>query len=316
VRSRHLLAGLVLGTLLGTVALTACQTSTTGRATPVSADQRPASAPATSRAGGPTPVTKLLVVVVENHSLREMRGQMPATFALAREYGFATRYRALTHPSLPNYLALAGGSTFGVTDDGPPASHRVHGASVFGQALAAGKSARVYAEGMPGRCALEPGGERYAVKHNPWAYFVDERSTCRRDDVPLDRLAADVAAGDLPNAGLVVPDLCHDAHDPDCDLADADAWLRDEVGTVLAGPDFASGHLAVVITADEDDRSQGNRVLTTVLHPSQHGHVVRTPLTHYSLTGLYDRVLGVRLLRRAAGAPDLARAFGLPLPRR
>jgi len=316
VRSRHLLAGLVLGTLLGTVALTACQTSTTGRATPVSADQRPVSAPATSRAGGPTPVTKLLVVVVENHSLREMRGQMPATFALAREYGFATRYRALTHPSLPNYLALAGGSTFGVTDDGPPASHRVHGASVFGQALAAGKSARVYAEGMPGRCALEPGGERYAVKHNPWAYFVDERSTCRRDDVPLDRLAADVAAGDLPNAGLVVPDLCHDAHDPDCDLADADAWLRDEVGAVLAGPDFASGHLAVVITADEDDRSQGNRVLTTVLHPSQHGHVVRTPLTHYSLTGLYDRVLGVRLLRRAAGAPDLARAFGLPLPRR
>ena len=57
-------------------------------------------------------------------------------------------------------------------------------------------------------------------------------------------------------------------------------------------------------------------MLTTVLHPSQHAHVVRTPLTHYSLTGLYDRVLGVRLLRRAAGAPDLARAFGLPLPRR
>ena len=118
-RSRHLSAGLVLGTLLGTVALTACQTSTTGRATPVSADQRPASDPATSRAGGPTPVTNLRVVVVENHSLREMRGQMPATFALAREYGFATRYRALTHPSLPNYLVLAGGSTFGVTETAP-----------------------------------------------------------------------------------------------------------------------------------------------------------------------------------------------------
>jgi phosphatidylinositol-3-phosphatase len=187
---------------------------------------------------------------------------------------------------------------------------------VFGQALHAGKTAKVYAEGMPGACALESGGQRYAVKHNPWAYFVDERGSCRRYDVPLDRLATDVATGDLPNAGLVVPDLCHDAHDADCDLADADGWLRDEVGAVLAGPDFASGHVAVVITADEDDRSQGNQVLTTVFHPSQHGHVVRTPLTHYSLTGLYDRVLGVRLLRHAATAPGMAEAFGLPLPQR
>jgi acid phosphatase len=309
---------MLVGVVLSTVLLTACQTTGPERAAPVSADRRPASAPApaSSRTSGPAAVTKLLVVTLENHSLREMRSEMPATFAFARKYGFATSYRAITHPSLPNYLAIAGGSTFGVTDDDSPASHRLQGPSVFGQAIDAGKTAKVYAEGMPGACALEPGGRRYAVKHNPWAYFVDERPSCRRYDVPLDRLATDVAAGDLPNAGLVVPDLCHDAHDADCDLGDADDWLKDEMGAVLAGPDFASGHLAVVITADEDDRSQGNLVLTTVLHPSQQGHVVRTPLTHYSLTGLYDRVLGVRLLRRAARAPSMAKAFGLPLPQR
>lgn len=273
---------------------------------------------AASTGSGPTHaprVTKLLVYVVENHSRDEMRTEMPHAFRLAREYGFATHYRAVTHPSLPNYLAIAGGSTFGVTDDDSPAAHVVHGDSVFGQAIAAGRTAKVYAEGMPRSCALQPGGDRYAVKHNPWAYFVDERTLCRRHDVPLEDLASDAASGDLPDAGLVVPDLCHDAHDADCDLADADRWLREQVGAVLAGPDFASGHLAVVITADEDDRSQHNLVLTTVFHPSQHGHVVRSPLTHYSLTRLYEQVLGVPLLRRAASAPDMARAFALPVRR-
>jgi hypothetical protein len=302
--SRRTITGLVLTVLV----LTACQT-------PTRAEPGPAGATA-GRPAHAARVTKLLVFVVENHSRDEMRRQMPHTFALARKYGFATRYRAVTHPSLPNYLAIAGGSTFGVTDDASPASHKIHGRSVFGQAIDAGKTAQVYAEGMPRRCALATGGDRYAVKHNPWAYFADERRSCRRHDVGLARLADDAAAGHLPNAGLVVPDLCHDAHDPDCDLADADAWLRHQVGAVLDGPDFASGHLAVVITADEDDFSQRNLVLTTVLHPSQHRHVVRTALTHYSLTRLYEQVLRVRLLRRAAMAPDMARAFGLPLPRR
>ena len=108
---------------------------------------------------------------------------------------------------------------------------------------------------MPGSCVTTPAGE-YAVKHNPWAYFVDERTACERYDVPLDRLAADARAGTLPDAGMVVADLCHIAHD--CPLATADAWLRDEVGPVLAGPDFTSGRLVVVITADEDDQSAGN----------------------------------------------------------
>ena len=82
---------------------------------------------------------------------------------------------------------------------------------------------------------------------------------------------------------------------------------------IFAGPDWQSGHLAVVLTADEDDKSQGNTVLTVVIHPSQSGHVVNTPLTHYSLARLYDEVLGVPPLRQAATAPDMARAFGLPL---
>jgi acid phosphatase len=54
-------------------------------------------------------------------------------------------------------------------------------------------------------------------------------------------------------------------------------------------------------------------VLTVVIHPSQKAHVVATPLTHYSLTGLYEDVAGVPYLFKAASAPSMARAFGLPM---
>jgi hypothetical protein len=49
----------------------------------------------------------------------------------------------VAHPSLPNYLAMSGGSTLGVTDDGPPSSHAIDQPSVFGQALSLGKTAVV-----------------------------------------------------------------------------------------------------------------------------------------------------------------------------
>jgi hypothetical protein len=259
-----------------------------------------------------TPVTKLLVVVVENHSLKQMRSSMPYTFGLAQRFGYATDYVAVRHPSLPNYVAITSGDTHGITDDAAPLAHPVDGPSVFGQALGSGRTAAVYADGMVGTCATVDGGDHYAVKHNPWAYYVSERRDCRAHDQPVTALPAAVRDGRLPNAGMVIPNLCHDAHD--CDLGTADDWIRAELGPVLAGPDWRSGHLAVVITADEDDRHSDNRVLTVVIHPSQRGNVVTSRLDHYSLSGLFSAVVGAPALGHAATAPSMAKAFGLPVP--
>ena len=256
--------------------------------------------------------TKLLVFVVENHSLEEMRAQMPWTYRLGQEYGYATDFRALTHPSLPNYLAIAGGSTFGVQDDDDPSSHPIGGTSVFGDALAHGRTAGVYADAMPENCSLTNTGQ-YAVRHNPWTYFTSERQQCAQLDLPIARFATDVDAGNLPDAGMVVPDLCHDAHN--CSLATADAWMRQEIGLATSGPDFRAGRLVVVVTADEDDGSQDNTVLTIVAHPSVRGVVASSPLSHLSLSRLYSEVLGVPPLREAASAPSMADAFGLALAR-
>lgn len=150
---------LVLWGLLAAVALTHSQI----------ADQPSASAATPTTDSAPARVSKLLVFVIENHSLDQMRRDMPKTFKLAQQYGYATNYRAIAHPSLPNYLSIAGGSTFGVTDDADPAAHPITGPSVFGQAIRSGRTATIYSEGMRGRCALQSGGQRYAVKHNPWA---------------------------------------------------------------------------------------------------------------------------------------------------
>ncbi len=258
------------------------------------------------------PVTKVLVVVEENHSLEQMSAGMPYTFRLAHRFGYATNYTAIRHPSLPNYIAIAGGSTFGITDDHPPSDHPIHAPSVFGRAIASGHTALLFADGMPERCAVRNGGLRYAVKHNPWAYFVDERAACRRDDLPVSRLGSAIRSGSLPDVGMVIPDLCHDAHD--CDLSVADRWFRGVMEQVFGGPDWRSGRLAVVLTADEDEHdNQGNTVLTVVMHRSQRGRVVGTPLSHYSLSGLLSQVSGTEPLGEARTAPSLAAAFRLPL---
>lgn len=287
--------GLALTLAVGVAPATASTAETSG-------------AVAARAARGTDPVSKLLVFVVENHSLDQMREDMPFTARLARRFGYATSYHGVTHPSLPNYLAIAGGDTFGVADDASPSAHPLRGASVFGRAVRSGSTARLYAEAMTSRCQVESSGT-YAVKHNPWAYFAGERRLCRHGDVPLRRFGADVDAGALPAVGMVIPDLCNDAHD--CSLAQADAWLRQRVRRVMNGPDWASGGLAVVITADEDDGAHGNRVLTVVAHPDLSHVVVRARLTHYSLSRSYAEVAGVRPLRHAADARSLLRRFGL-----
>jgi hypothetical protein len=258
------------------------------------------------------PVTKVLTIVEENHSLEQMKAGMPYLYSLAQRFSYANNYVAIRHPSLPNYLAIAGGDTFGVTDDADPASHPLSGQSVFGQAIAQGRTAGVYAESMPGNCV--PSGNTakgYAVKHNPWPYFVDERALCKAFDTPETGFGAAVSANALPNAGMLIPNQCNDAHD--CSLGTADGWLKNRLPNILASSDFTSGKLAVVVTADEDDNTSGNKVLTVVMHASLDGShkVVSTALTHYSLSRFYSQTTGASPLRKAAAAPDMAEAFGL-----
>ena len=105
----------------------------------------------------------------------------PYTNALAAACGVATNYWAEARPSLPNYIAMTSGSTQGIADDNPPASHPLNVPSIFSQL---GTDWRSPQDAMPGSCALTSSGT-YAVKHNPAAYYTNIRAACAALDVPL-----------------------------------------------------------------------------------------------------------------------------------
>ena len=121
------------------------------------------------------------------------------------------------------------------------------------------------------------------------AYFADQapRRNYQTSDQPAGTptsgaLDDDVQAGTLPTVGILIPNMCHEAHN--CPLSAADDWLQHWLAAIMQGPDYRAGHLAIVITFDEDDRSGANTVLTTVIAPTVRHVISATPLTHYSLT--------------------------------
>ncbi len=232
---------------------------------------------------------------------------MPYLVRMQKAYGLTTHYTAATHPSLPNYLEIVGGSTFGVTNDKSPNSHPIKGPSVFGAALARGKTARTYSEAMTSNCQTSSHG-LYAARHNPWVYFVDEHSACTQNDVPLTRLAKDISSGALPNVGMLTPDLCNDAHN--CSLRTADAFLRLWLPRLMSGPDYKSGNLTIIVTFDEGVGSN-QTIGAAVINPTVHKKVVTAALTHAGLSRWLYQLSGSKPRNRAATAENFGTAFGL-----
>lgn len=65
-----------------------------------------------------------------------------AVNALAGDYGLATNYHGVGDPSQPNYVAMLGGSTFGISNDEPYwfPGHTITEPNLMSQLDAAGMS--------------------------------------------------------------------------------------------------------------------------------------------------------------------------------
>ncbi len=227
---------------------------------------------------------------MENHSPDEaLQGAFTAT--LAAEYGLAQNYRAITHPSVPNYLALTSGQTWGVTDD---SYHLLPRQDLGDQLTHAGIPWRAYMEGLGSAGCLDS-PEPYDPGHNPFAFYG---GGCPTNVVPLTALSSDLA-----HAGKrfwwIGPDSCHDEHS--CPVSVGDQWLRDTVGLITASAAWKPGS-ALFITWDEDDGSAGNRVLTLVVRPGHHHVVSQVAYDHYSLLATIEEMLGLPRLANAASA--------------
>jgi phospholipase C len=248
---------------------------------------------------------------MENKPYGSVIGSKDAPYEneLANACGLTTDYRAITHPSLPNYLAATGGSTFGVTDDAGPRSHPISGPSLFQQLSQANLSWRAYDESMPTTCDLNPSG-RYAVKHNPAAYYTAVRQQCAVDDVPLEgHLSQDIAAANLPSFAFVTPNLCDDTHD--CSVQTGDAWLATWIPRIVAGPNYRSANTLIVLTWDEGVGAN-NLIPTVVIGPSvPNGARDTAALTHYSLLRTTEELLGLPAIGAATTATSMASTFHL-----
>jgi len=232
----------------------------------------------------------VFTIVMENEESSSLIGNSAAPYinGLANSYGLATQYYGVSHPSLPNYLALTAGSTFGIASDSTTCW--VGATNLADQIEAGGRSWKAYLEGMPSACFV---GDAYPYmqKHNPWIYYNDIRTNaarCAAHVVPFTQLGTDLAGGSVPNYVWITPNMCNDMHD--CSIATGDTWLRNQVPAILNSAAFRNGGV-LFITWDEGStnagcctNAAGGRIVTLVISPlARTGFQSSVAETHYSL---------------------------------
>jgi phosphatidylinositol-3-phosphatase len=258
----------------------------------------------------------VFTIVLENKEYTSVIGNSKAPYfnQLAQQYGLATQFYGTRHPSLPNYLALSGGDTFGITSD--CTSCFVHAPSIVDQLEGAGKSWKAYMEGMPAPCFVGDSGN-YRQKHNPFIYYDDIRTSSARCNriVPFSQFQTDLS-GTLPNYVWITPDMCNDEHD--CGVDKGDAWLQTWVPRILASAAWQNGG-ALFITYDEGSTSagccngqaSGGHIATLVISPlARRGFQSSVAYDHYSLLRTIEDAWGLPALGKAASASPMSDFFG------
>ena len=277
--------------------------------------------PARSSTGGRSAAAsgprRIVVVVEENHSFDRIIGSPQAPFLnrLAAQGTLLSDFHAITHPSLPNYIAMISGDTQGITSDCGDCN--VDAANLADQLEAAGISWKAYMQGLPAACSDAVGAGRYAKKHDPFMYFQSIRGNPARcaKVVPFDELEADLAAGRLPRFVFISPDLAHDMHGAG-DSGDAalvrtaDDWLRTLYGKLAGSPAWQED-TRLVVTWDEGGGGAGGpaccgglgaggHIPAFVTGPKVPAGRDATAYDHYALLRSVEAAFGLPFLGHAA----------------
>jgi phosphoesterase family protein len=253
-------------------------------------------------------VGHVFMVVLENAD-EDLTEELPFFKELRKSGVLLENYHALAHPSQPNYIALAAGSSYGVTDDNSVTVDASHLGDLLENRQFGWK---VYAEEYPGNCFLGPNAGnpatgQYERRHVPFINFKnvqDDPVRCNIHIVNASELDADVAAGTLSNFSFYVPNGHHNGHDTD--PATADAWLQSRLGPLLTDPRFMND-MVVMITWDESvSATTQNAVATLLLGDSvRPGAESMNWYDHYNLLRTIEDLFGVGTLLKhdATAAP-------------
>ena len=276
----------------------------------------------------------MFVLVEENHGFSDVIGNpaAPNLNALAQKFGLATAYYGVSHPSEPNYVALLGGNTFGVSSDNPYWMNRVNKPSLITQLDQAGISWKAYLEALPypgyqgicypAKCNGAPDSDPlYVSKHVAIQNFAGSLNPVDWSrQVPIEQLNTDLSTGNVPAFSYVIPTECDDMHgDPPYCLdsgnpgdpqdqhlvAQGDTYLGNVVSSITHASFWAKGNNAITIVFDEGDdnggccdgRPGGGQVATVVV--TSHGpRGARDPgrYNHYSLLSTLQQNFGLGCL--------------------
>ena len=176
--------------------------------------------------------------------------------------------------------------------------------NIVRELLAAGKTWKSYAEGLPSAGYTGGNVGEYARRHNVFALLSDVVNDTAevKNLLPFSQFATDLAHDALPNYSFVVPNVCDDAHS--CSRSTADNWLRTNIDPLIKSPTFQRNGL-LIITFDEsgtDDTNGGGRVVwVAVSTKSKRGYQSTTRYQHESTLRLSAEALGLKVLPNHAG---------------
>ncbi len=262
--------------------------------------------------------SRVFVIVLENHGTRAVVGnpRLPRLAALAREGALATNDHGVTHPSLPNYVALIAGTHFGVSSDN--SNQKFTGATLPDRLEAAGLTWKGYFQSIPrSGFAGNAGGPFwvYVKRHNPFMLFpsIADNPARAAGSVGLGQLEVDLASGKAPSFALIVPDLCHDLHgninclNRSTLFTNADEFVGHWVDIIRKSSAW-DDRAAIVITFDESevaDRSGGGGQIPTIVltKTGPQGYVSQAPYNHYGLLRTLTDAWNLPPLGASAAAP-------------
>jgi hypothetical protein len=245
---------------------------------------------------------------VENEDYRDVIGnvsQAPFLNSLRKQGATLADLYAEEHPSDANYLAFAGGSTFGVPLNDPEEENPLYtiDARNIGDSIdAAHETWKAYTQSANGPCD-DTVHDYYWNDDQPMLYFADVRDRpayCAAHVVPLEELGQDLrTAATTPNFAWVAPNDCTDMEG--CGIAAGDAFLKTELTQIMSSPAWRTQRSLAIITFDEDatdGQRPAQRVPTLVLASQgvRRGYTDPTRYTHYSMLRTVEAALGLRTL--------------------
>jgi hypothetical protein len=288
----------------------------------------------------------VFMVYMENKGYNDIVGSTRAPFlnSLINAYGQANQYYGLTHPSLPNYYPVVGGTDFGLTYNCATPCIDAD-TTLVSNITAAGKTWKGYAQ------SLEPGAsplvatDDYSPDQLPFPAYksIANDPAALANIVPLEQMAEDLkSAATAPNYAWFAANEDFNGEGPvdfpwgmlkfalsqlepgnPYNIPALDKFLSETVPVVLNSEVWRdpTRKSALIVTFDEDNNNtslgfgnEGNRVVFVVI-PSQGAVDAGMRAGSFTATNHYNHYSLLRFIEDSLGLPTLTNndRFAAPL---